>query len=50
MHTFLFADLAGFTALTEAMGDEDAADLAGEFCAPSRLTTRPRASRPSATR
>ena len=29
--TFLFADLAGFTALTEAMGDEDAADLAREF-------------------
>lgn len=31
-HTFLFADLAGFTALTEAMGDRDAAELAGEFC------------------
>jgi adenylate cyclase len=30
-HTFLFADLAGFTALTEAMGDEDAAGLVGEF-------------------
>jgi adenylate cyclase len=30
-HTFLFADLAGFTALTEAHGDEQAADLAGEF-------------------
>jgi adenylate cyclase len=30
-HTFLFADLAGFTALTEAMGDEDAADLAADF-------------------
>lgn len=30
-HTFAFADLAGFTALTEAMGDEDAAQLAGEF-------------------
>lgn len=30
--TFLFADLAGFTALTEAHGDEHAADLAGEFC------------------
>ena len=25
---FLFADLAGFTALTEAHGDEEAADLA----------------------
>lgn len=30
--TFLFADLAGFTALTEAHGDEHAADLAGDFC------------------
>lgn len=30
--TFLFADIAGFTALTEAHGDEDAADLALEFC------------------
>lgn len=30
-HTFVFADLAGFTALTEAHGDEEAADLAGEF-------------------
>ncbi|MBI3201143.1 MAG: YHS domain-containing protein [Myxococcales bacterium] len=28
-----FADLAGFTALTEAHGDEDAADLAGAFYA-----------------
>jgi adenylate cyclase len=35
-HTFVFADLAGFTALTEAMGDEDAADLAGDFCAQVR--------------
>jgi adenylate cyclase len=35
-HTFVFADLAGFTALTEAMGDEDAADLAGNFCAQVR--------------
>ena len=32
-HTFLFADLAGFTALTEAHGDEQAADLAAEFFA-----------------
>jgi adenylate cyclase len=31
-HTFLFADLAGFTALTEAHGDEQAVDLAGDFC------------------
>ena len=30
-HTFLFADLAGFTALTEAHGDEHAADLVGNF-------------------
>lgn len=30
--TFFFADLAGFTALTEAMGDEPAAELATEFC------------------
>ena len=31
--TFLFADIAGFTALTEAHGDEDAAALASDFCA-----------------
>jgi class 3 adenylate cyclase/YHS domain-containing protein len=31
MRTFLFADLAGFTALTEAHGDEEAAELVGEF-------------------
>jgi class 3 adenylate cyclase len=30
--TFLFADLSGFTALTEAHGDEQAADLVGGFC------------------
>ena len=30
-HAFLFADLAGFTALTEAHGDERAADLVDEF-------------------
>jgi class 3 adenylate cyclase/YHS domain-containing protein len=30
-HTFLFADLAGFTALTEAHGDWQAADVATEF-------------------
>jgi class 3 adenylate cyclase len=29
--TFLFADLVGYTALTEAMGDAAAADLAREF-------------------
>jgi adenylate cyclase len=31
-HTFLFADLAGFTALTEAHGDEQAVQLAEDFC------------------
>jgi class 3 adenylate cyclase len=30
--TFIFADIAGFTALTEAHGDEQAAELGGEFC------------------
>ena len=30
--TFLFADIAGFTALIEAHGDEQAAWLVGEFC------------------
>jgi adenylate cyclase len=35
-HTFLFADLCGFTALTEAHGDEDAADLAAGFFADAR--------------
>src|SRR5512132_1515886 len=34
--TFLFADLSGFTALTEAHGDERAADLVIEFCAAVR--------------
>jgi adenylate cyclase len=29
--TFLFADIAGFTALTEAHGDEEAANLVSEF-------------------
>src|ERR687894_2474823 len=32
MQTFLFADLAGFTAMTEAHGDEVAADAVSEFC------------------
>jgi adenylate cyclase len=31
--TFLFADIAGFTALTEAHGDEEAARLAADFSA-----------------
>ena len=30
--TFVFADLAGFTALTEAHGDAEAADLIEDFC------------------
>jgi adenylate cyclase len=30
--TFLFADIAGFTALTEAHGDEEAATLVADFC------------------
>lgn len=33
LQTFLFADLAGYTALTEAHGDEHAADIAERFCA-----------------
>jgi adenylate cyclase len=32
VQTFLFADLSGFTALTEAHGDEQAADLVAGFC------------------
>ena len=35
-YSFLFADLSGFTALTEAHGDEEAADLVGEFVAEVR--------------
>ncbi len=31
--TFLFADIAGYTALTEAHGDEEAATLVADFCA-----------------
>jgi class 3 adenylate cyclase/YHS domain-containing protein len=31
IQTFLFADLAGFTALTEAHGDEEAAQLAADY-------------------
>jgi adenylate cyclase len=30
--TFVFADIAGFTALTEAHGDEEAANLVADFC------------------
>ena len=32
VQTFLFADLAGFTALTEVHGDDRAADLVSRFC------------------
>ena len=32
MQTFLFADLARFTAMTEARGDARAADTAAGFC------------------
>lgn len=35
-HTFVFADLAGFTALTESHGDDRAADLAADFVARTR--------------
>src|SRR5262245_42255097 len=35
--TFCFIDLAGFTALTEAQGDEDAAELATRFAEITRL-------------
>ena len=31
--TFLFADIAGFTALTEAYGDEEAVAVVDAFCA-----------------
>jgi adenylate cyclase len=32
VQTFVFADLAGYTAMAEAMGDEAAADVAARFC------------------
>jgi adenylate cyclase len=35
-HTFVFADLAGFTALTEEMGDEEAVGVAEGFFAAAR--------------
>ena len=37
--TFLFADMAGFTALTEAHGDTHAADAAEDFCRRVRVMT-----------
>jgi adenylate cyclase len=36
VQTFVFADLAGYTALTEAHGDEEAADAASDFFATVR--------------
>jgi adenylate cyclase len=39
--TFCFIDLAGFTALTEAHGDEDAADVATRFAELTRSALRP---------
>ena len=36
VHTFLFADMAGFTALTEEMGDEEAVEVAEGFFAGAR--------------
>ena len=47
--TFAFVDLAGFTALTEAQGDEDAADVAVRFATLARAalgTARSRAPAP----
>ena len=35
-HTFIFADMSGFTALTEAHGDDAAADLVAAFSAAAR--------------
>ncbi len=39
--TFAFVDLAGFTALTDAHGDEAAARLAERFCELARQSLRP---------
>jgi adenylate cyclase len=36
--TFCFVDLAGFTALTEAQGDDDAADVASRFAEITRAS------------
>jgi adenylate cyclase len=40
--TFLFADIAGFTALTEAHGDEEAANLVADFANRIRAELPPR--------
>jgi adenylate cyclase len=39
-HTFLFADLVGFTAFTEEHGDDAAADLAETFASAARRLAR----------
>lgn len=39
--TFCFVDLAGFTALTEAQGDADAADVATKFADITRVSLGP---------
>jgi adenylate cyclase len=39
--TFVFADIAGFTALTEAHGDEEAASLVADFCEAVRAELPP---------
>jgi adenylate cyclase len=39
--TFAFVDMAGFTALTEAQGDEDAADVATMFAEMTRAALGP---------
>jgi len=39
--TFCFVDLAGFTALTEAQGDDDAADVATRFADIARASLGP---------
>jgi len=39
--TFCFVDLAGFTALTEAQGDDDAADVATRFAEITRASLGP---------
>ena len=40
--TFCFVDLAGFTALTEAQGDDDAADVATRFAEITRSVLGPK--------
>lgn len=44
-HTFLFADLSGFTALTEVHGDREAADLAAGFFDDARALLQEHAAR-----